>query len=215
MHTARYRILSVAACGLIALGAAACGSDEDDSSQDFAAADLEGLNFAADEFPEMDYQPDGSGLGAFVRDQKREAKEEGDRSGLEFAASLQELGLEEDYVSQFFAFERGAELSFVESIGFLFEDAERAEAAVDVVREGVARNIRPAEEIDVPEFGEQAFGFSGEFEGFPTYSVGWRVGDVIQLATVAPGDPDAGPQGTIELAEQLADSQADESGGAG
>jgi hypothetical protein len=192
----------VIACALIAVGAAACGDDDGDS-QDFAATDLEQLNFAADDLPEMEYQPESSGQGAFTRDQQEEAEEEGDRSGLELVAELEELGLEDDFVSQFFATSRDAEISFVESTSFLFEDEAGAEEAVPVVTEANADNLESAEEIDPPDLGDEAFGVQGEFDGFPVYSFGWRVGDVIQVVGVAPGDPKAGPESTIELAEQL------------
>jgi hypothetical protein len=195
--------VSVLACVLIAIGAGSCGDDDEDASQDFASADLERLSFARDELPEMEYQPDSSGLGAFREDQQEEAKEEGDRSGLELVESLDEIGLEEDYVSQFFAFERGSELSFVESIVFLFPDEAAAEEAVDEVEDGAARNIEPAEEIEALDVGEDGFGLSGEFEGFPTYSFGWRVGDVIQLLGVAPSDPKAGFARVRAVAQQL------------
>ena len=184
---------------LAALVLTACDLSD---SPDFEAADLERLNFAADELPDMEYQPDSSGPGAFSRNQEEEAEEEGG-SGLELLARLNELGLEEDYVSQFFAANRDAELGFVESISFLFEDEEGAEDAVGTVREANARNVKPAEEIEAPELGEQAFGLRGEFDGFLVYSYGWRVGDVIQIASVSPADQDAGPQSTLELAEQL------------
>jgi len=176
----------------------------DGESPDFTAADLEGLNFAASQVPEMEYQPESSGLGAFSADQEEEAEEEGDRSGLELLKRLEEAGLEADYASQFFATRRDSELAFVESIAFLFEDEEGAAEAVETVAEGAARNTAPAHEIDPPPVGEQAFGIQGKFDRFRTYTFGWRVGDVIQLFTVAPGDQQAGPAVAAELGEQLA-----------
>jgi hypothetical protein len=190
---------------LATLALAACGGDG--GGPDFTVDDLQRLNFAADELPEMEYQTESSGLGAFAADQREEAEgddeEGGDRSGLKFLARLQDLGLEEDYASQFFATSRDAELLFVESISFLFEDEEAAENAVDAVRQGAMQNVEGAQQIDAPDLGAQAFGVRGEFDGFLTYAFGWRVGDVIQLATAAPGDKDAPPAGTIALAEQL------------
>jgi hypothetical protein len=200
------RLLSIAGAALAALALTACGGDDDgdgEEAPDFARADLESLNFAPNDLPEMEYQRDSSGLNAFTADQLEEAEEEGDRSGVQFVAELEQLGLEADHASQFFAFERGSELSFVEGIVFLFADAESAEGAIDAVREANEDNLAPAEEIDAPDLGEQAFGLLGEFEGFPVYSFGWRVGDVIELVSVAPGDENAGPESTIELAEQL------------
>jgi hypothetical protein len=198
------RLRTVAIAGLAVLALTACGDDEGASeSPDFTTADLEDLNFAPDEIPRMEYQPDSSGPGAFSEDQREEAKEEGEKSGLKLLDRLGELGLEAEYVSQFFATSRGAELSFVESITFLFEDEGGAEEAVDVLREASAKNLKPADEIDAPELGEQTFGLQGKFDDLLTYSFGWRVGDVIQILGVAPGDQHAGPETTIELAEQL------------
>jgi hypothetical protein len=213
------QLLAIVTAVLAGLALAACGGD----GHDFTVDDLQRLNFARDEIPDMEYQPDSSGLGAFAADQREEAEgdeegdegddegdeEGGDQSGLKFLARLQELGLEEDYASQFFATSRDAELLFVESISFLFEDADAAEDAVDAVREGALRNLETAEQIDAPELGEQAFGVRGEFGGFLTFAFGWRVGDVIQLATVATGDDDAKPDRAIELADQLEDKAED------
>jgi hypothetical protein len=195
-------LLAIALAFMTVFAVGSCG-DSDDDTPDFAAGDLKGVNFAAGEVPGMEYQPDSSGLGAFARDQQEEAAEEGDQSGLKFLQDLKALGLEADYVSQFFATSRDSEINFAESISFLFEDDERAEDAVRVVREAATRNVEPAEEIKAPTLGEQAFGIRGEFEGFLTYSYGWRVGDVIQLMTAAPGDPDATSRKTLQLAEKL------------
>ena len=192
-------LLAGLGAGLIAAG---CGDNNGDVP-DFTPEDLAQLSFAADDLPEMEYQPDSSGQGAFARDQQAEAKEEGDRSGLKLVASLDELGLEDDYVSQFFATTRDAEISFVESTAFLFEDEVGAEQAVPVLAQANADNLESAEEIDPPELGAEPFGVRGEFDGFPVYSFGWRVDDVVQIVGVAPGDPKAGPESAIELAEQL------------
>src|SRR5687768_1844592 len=136
-------LITVAAAALAALALTACGGDEG-GSPDFTATDLAGLNFARDELPRLEYQQDSSGPGAFSKDQKEEAKEEGDESGLRLLERLQGLGLEADHVSQFFATTRDAELSFVESITFLFQDDGGAKEAVEVVKKASARNIRPA-----------------------------------------------------------------------
>ena len=189
---------------LLVFAFAACGDDDDEGgSPDFAAADLEALNFAADEFPEMEYQPDLSGPGAFVADQEEEAEEEGDRSGLKVVETLEGHGLEADHVSQFFAASRDAEVGFIESITFLFADEEGATEAIGDVSEAAARNVEPSTAIDAPDLGEQAYGIEGRFDDFLTYTYGWRVGDVIQMVTVAPMDQKAGPESTLELAEQL------------
>lgn len=190
---------------VLAFGLAACGDDDDEGSgsPDFASADLEALNFAPDEFPEMDYQPDLSGPGAFAADQEEEAEEEGDRSGLKFVETLEEHGLEADYVSQFFATSRDSDVGFIESIPFLFADEGGATEAIDDVADAAAKNVDPATEIDAPDLGEQAFGIQGEFDDFLTYTYGWRIGDVIEMVTVAPMDQKAGPEGALELAEQL------------
>lgn len=185
-----------------AIAVSGCGDSESDNP-DFVAADLEALSLAPGDLPEMEYQPDSSGPGAFAEDQAEEAKEEGERSGLELVEHLESLGLEADYVSQFFATSRDSDLFFVESTSFLFEDEEGAEAAVDLVSDANADNISPAEAIEPPDLGEQPFGARGEFDGFLTYSVGWRIGDVIQVLGVAPGNQHAGPESTLRLAEQL------------
>lgn len=200
MPSRRFRDLLLACfgAGLIVAG---CGNGDD--APDFTASDLERLSFAEDDLPEMEYQSDSSGQGAFARDQREEAEEEGDRSGVELVADLEELGLEDDYVSQFFATTRDAEISFVESTAFVFEDEAGAREAVPVLTQANADNLESPQEIDPPELGEEPFGVRGEFDGFPVYSFGWRVGDVIQVVGVAPGDPNASPESAIELAEQL------------
>jgi hypothetical protein len=200
------RSLAIAATGaVVALAAAACGDDaESGASQDFSAADLKGLNLVPDDVPGMEYQPDVSGPGAFVADQEKDAEDEGDGSGLEFLADLARVGLEEDYVSQFFATSRDSELGFAESITFLFADEQAAVAAIPLVADAAARNVEPSKEIEPPDVGEQAFGIRGEFDGFPTYTFGWRSGDAIQLLTVAPGEPNAGAAAATVLAERLA-----------
>ena len=198
------RVAVLVLCGVATLSfAAGCGDDGDTEAPDFTVADLAGLSFSRGEVPGMEYQSDSSGQGAFVADQEEEAKKEGDESGLGLLDRLEQLGFEGDYVSQFFATSRDADLGFVESITFLFEDVDGAEGAVDAVREAAAENTNPAEEIDAPDLGEQAFGLRGEFDGFLTYTYGWRVGDAIQLVGVAPGDQDTGPEGALDLAEQL------------
>ena len=199
---AQSSFITIAAAALTAVAFSACGGDGG-GSPDFTASDLAGLNFARNELPRLEYQPDSSGPGAFSKDQKEEAKEEGDESGLRLLERLQGLGLEADHVSQFFATTRGAELNFVESITFLFQNEEGAEKAVELVRQASADNIRPAKAIDAPELGEHAFGLRGEFDGSLTYSFGWRVGDVIQLIGVAPGEQGAAPDSTFQLAERL------------
>ena len=200
----RFRVAPLVSSGVLALSITpGCGDDDATEAPDFTVADLEGLSFSPDELPGMEYQADSSGQGAFVADQEDEAKNEGDKSGLELVDRLERLGLKGDYVSQFFATNRKADLGFVESITFLFENVEGAEAAVSEVSQAAAENTRPAEEIDAPDLGEQVFGLRGEFDGFPTYTYGWRVGDAIQLVGAALGDPDAGPGSALELAEQL------------
>lgn len=172
-------------------------------SQDFVARDLGRLSFAPDELPGLAYQRESSGAGAFEADQRAEAREEGDRSGLELVNRLKQLGLEADHVSQFFATSRRSEVSFVESIVFLFERESGAEASVAEVRRATATNVAPAHPIDAPDLGRQAFGLRGKFEGFPTYTLGWRAGDAIQLLTTAPQDRQAGLERTLELARRL------------
>ena len=185
----------IAAIGL----GVACGEDDSadtstgSASPDFTGADLAALSFAADDVAKMEYQPQRSGPGAFTHGGENQ----------QVAARLEELGLEANYSSQFFATSRDSELTFVESLVFLFEDEEAATAAVDQVKKEDLANLEPSEEIEAPELGEQAFGVLGDFDGYPVYSYGWRVGDVIQLLTVAPNGENPSPDSTLELAEQL------------
>jgi hypothetical protein len=172
-------------------------------SGDFAAADLARLSFARNELPDLEYQRDSSGTGAFEADQIEQAREEGDRSGVELVNRLKQLGLEADHVSQFFATSRRSELTFVESIVFLFDESDSAEAAITDVRRAAARNVAPADEIDAPDLDKQSFGIRGESEGFLTYTMGWRAGDAIQILTVAPQDREAGLKTTLQLARRL------------
>ena len=101
--TIRRGLVATGACAALLVGLAACG-DSGSDSPDFAAADLERLSFAAADLPTMEYQPDRSGPGAFTRG--------GDNR--EIAARLEKLGLESNYVSQFFATSRDSKLGFVE-----------------------------------------------------------------------------------------------------
>jgi hypothetical protein len=76
------------------------------ATPDFTAADLESVSFAPEEVAGMEYQPQRSGAGAFTRgDENRE-----------IAERLEGLGLEANFVSQFFATSRRSELGFVESV---------------------------------------------------------------------------------------------------
>jgi hypothetical protein len=186
-----------AAIAVGALGLGACGDDE--ATPDFTAADLESVSFAPEEVAGMEYQPQRSGAGAFTRgDEHRE-----------IAERLEGLGLEANFVSQFFATSRRSELGFVESVAFLFEDEGAATEAVDPLKEEYLDFLDRSEEIDAPEdLGEQRFGVRGAFEGFTTFAFAWRAGDVIQIATVAPNGQNPGPESTIELAQELV-SQAD------
>jgi hypothetical protein len=65
------------------------------------------------------------------------------------------------------------------------------------------RNLDASETIDAPDLGKQAFGVRGEFDGYTTYSYGWRNGDALSLLTVAPGGDKPGPRSTLRLAARL------------
>lgn len=194
----------------LAVGASACGGSGSDAQAPdaqaprFTPADLERVGFTPADLPDMEYQRDESGRGAFAADQEEEAKEEGDRSGLKLLHRLESLGLEADHVAKFFATSRDSDVGFAESIAFVFADEQGAERALVEVRDAAARNVAPAEEIATPDLGEEAFGLRGEFEGFSTHTYGWRVGNLIELFTAAPNDQDAGLGATKELAGRLA-----------
>ena len=151
----------------------------------------------------MEYQADVSGPGAFAAEQREQAEEEGDGGGRKLVAEAGRGRLEADYATQFFATSRDSELLFAASTAFLFEDAAAAQEAMPLISKANAENVDSSEPVDAPALGEQPFGVRGEFDGFPTYTFGWRVGDAIQVVTVAPGDERAGPETTLELAEQL------------
>lgn len=145
----------------------------------------------------MEYKPRRSGPGAFAHDNP------------DVAAEFEDLGLEADHLSQFFAAGRDSEFLFVESIAFLFEDEAAAAGSVEPLKEANLDNLAPADEIEAPaDLGDQAFGIHGDFDGFPVYSFGWRVGDAVQVVTVAPNGKNPSPASTLALAEQLA-AQAD------
>ena len=186
------KIRYATACAALLIGLAACG-DSDSDSPDFAAADLERLSLAPADLPEMEYQPDRSGAGAFTRGGENR----------EVAARLEKLGLESNYVSQFFATSRDSELGFVESLVLLFEDEAAAEAAVSQLEREGLNNLDASETIDAPDLGEQPFGVRGEFDGFPVYSYGWRNGDALFLVTVAPGGQKPGPRSTLRVAAEV------------
>jgi hypothetical protein len=186
------RIRYATTCVALLVGLAGCGDSGTDSS-DFGAADLKRLSFAPADVPTMEYQPDRSGAGAFTKV----------RENRPVAARLEKLGLESNYASQFFATRRDSKLLFVESLVLLFEDQAGAEAAVGQLEWEDLNNLERSETIKAPNVGEQAFGVRGEFDGYTTYSYGWRTGDALLLVTVAPGGKEPGPQSTLALAEQL------------
>ena len=140
----------------------------------------------------MEYQPDRSGPGAFTRG--------GDNR--EIAARLEKLGLESNYVSQFFATSRDSKLGFVESVVLLFEDEGAAESAVGPVEREYLDFLDSSETITAPDLGEQAFGVRGEFDGYPTYAYGW-----LSAATYScdrgPNGEKPGSRSTVRLAAQL------------
>ena len=197
-------IAGALAVAAVAVGTTGCGDDESEAAPaDFGAADLERLNLSANDVPEMEYRANASGAGAFAAEQREQAKE-GDRGGLELVTELETLGLEDDYVAQFEAASRDADVFFVESVAFLFEDGDAAKAAVPVISEANTDSLDSARPMDTQDLGEEPFAIRGEFDGYLTYSFGWRSSDVIQVVTVAPADQKAGPGATLDLAEQLA-----------
>ena len=177
---------------MLLAGLAACG-DSGSDSPDFAAADLKRLSFAPADVPAMEYQPDRSGAGAFTKVRENRA----------VAGRLEKLGLESNYASQFFATSRDSKLLFVESLVLLFEDHAAAEGAVGQLEREVLNNLDGSGTIDAPDLGEQAFGVRGEFDGYMTYSYGWRNRDALQLVTVAPNGEEPGRRSTLRLAARL------------
>jgi hypothetical protein len=186
------RIRYATTCAALLVGLAGCG-DSGSGSADFAAADLKRLSFAPADLPAMEYQPDRSGAAAFTRGEENR----------EIATRLGRLGLESDYVSQFFATSRDSKLLFVESVVLLFEDDAIAEEAVGPVKREYLDYLDSSETIDAPNIGEQAFGLGGQFDGYTTYAYGWRTGDAVQLVSVAPGGEKPGPRSSVRLAAQL------------
>jgi hypothetical protein len=190
--TIRRRLAATAAGAALLIGLAACG-DSGGDSPDFTTADLERLSFAPADVPAMEYQPDRSGAGGLTKG--------GDNRDV--AARLEKLGLESNYVSQFFATTRRSQLLFVESTVLLFEDEAAARAAMGPVERENLDSIDSSEAIDAPDLGEQAFGLRGKTDGYTVYSYGWRNGDAVQLVTVAPNGEKPGPRSTVRLAAQL------------
>lgn len=201
----------------LAPGATGCGGSDSDAepaeTPAFTPADLERLSFTPADVPDMEYQAEESGQGAFAADQQEEAKEEHDRSGLRLLQRLESLGLEAERVAKFFATSRDAGLGFAESITFVFADERGAERALADVRDAAARNIAPADEIPSSGLGDDAFGLRGQFDGYPSYSYGWRVGNVIVLTTAAPPNRRAtgAEAASLTLAQRLA-AKAEERG---
>jgi hypothetical protein len=154
-HDDRAGTAAAGAAAVLVLGLAACGDDAESDSRDFAVAHLE------------------SGPGAFAAEQRKQAKEEEDEEGSSSSPRLEGVGLEADYVSQFFSTSRNADLSFAESIAFLFEDEAAAEEAVGVVSEASAENLGSAEAIEAPDLGEQPLGSgASSTASSPTRSAG-------------------------------------------
>lgn len=180
---------------LAALGLVSCGGEDDSPSKaDFTPADLERLSFAPEDLPDMDYQADRSGRGAFTAgDENRE-----------IAAKLDDLGFKADYVSQFFATSRKSDPLFVESTSLLFGDEATATSAMRELEEAALDNLDDAEPVDDPIVGSDPFGVRGKFEGFTAYTFGWRIGDAVQLLTAAPNEENPRSGRVLELADQLA-----------
>ena len=189
--TIKKGLAATVACAALLAGLAACGDSGD--SPDFAAADLKRLSFAPPDVPAMEYQPNRSGAGAFTKVGENRA----------VAARLEKLGLESNYVSQFFATNRDSKLLFVESLVLLFKDQAAAQAAVSQLEREDLDNLDASKTIEAPDLGEQAFAVRGKFDGYTTYSYGWRNGDALFLLTVAPNGKKPGPRSTLRLAAQL------------
>lgn len=190
--TIKRGLAATGTCAVLLVGLAACG-DSGSDSPDFSAADLKRLSLGPADVPAMEYQPDRSGAGAFTKGGENR----------EVESRLQTLGLKSNYVSQFFATSRNSKLLFVESLVLLFEDEAAAEAAVGPLEREDLDNLDASERIAAPDLGEQAFGVRGEFDGYTTYSYGWRNGDALMLVTVAPNGEKPGPGSTVRLAAQL------------
>jgi hypothetical protein len=181
----------------LATGLAACGEEEPASSgAAFDRADLERL------VPSPADAPAGTaanrqmlGYGA-LGDEK---------TGRRQLRALRAEGLEDSYLIQFVPDGGKGDDLFVESMAFLFTDAESAQRGLELIREQNADILPPANELSSAALGEDAWGVSGEYGAAKqaTATFGVRTANVVQTSTYAglAADENAGE------AERLAKQQ--------
>jgi hypothetical protein len=186
-----------AAAMLMGTACTGCGGDggTTPSSEDFTKADLKNLVFAPSEAPpDLVYSRKVSGPAMLEKEGRKQ-----------FISEIKSRGLVADYGAQFFPKSHHAHLGFAETIALLFKDPTTASDALDFLRQLQLLVFNPATEIEAPALGQESWGVRGKFRGRDlTYIYGWRRGNVVQMMTLSPKAPGAGPQQTLELAKELA-----------
>jgi hypothetical protein len=116
---------------------------------------------------------------------------------------LRARGMEDDYGIQFTGTTRKADPGFLEAIAFLFRDENAATRGLDYVRGVHIKFIKPARELPALDIGEESWGLVGEFFGDPDAVYGFRIGNVVLLATVSGSTDQVSIREARELAEDL------------
>jgi hypothetical protein len=99
---------------------------------------------------------------------------------------LRERGFLTDYGSQFEARSRRSAIGFFETLALLFRDEQGAARGLNYLLRVHHRFFRPARDISPHGLGEAAWAIRGYFFNSPSYVYGWRIGDVVQIATLSP-----------------------------
>jgi hypothetical protein len=91
----------------------------------------------------------------------------------------------------------------LEAIAFLFPDEDAATKGLDFLREVHLKFIKPTKDLPALDVGETSWGLVGEFFGHPAAVYGFRVGDVVLLATVSRSTNRVSIREARKLAEDL------------
>jgi hypothetical protein len=99
---------------------------------------------------------------------------------------LRERGYLTDHGSQFEARSRRSAIGFFEALALLFRDEQGAARGLNYLLRVHHRFFRPALDTSPHGLGEAAWAIRGYFFSSPSYIYAWRIGDVVQLATLSP-----------------------------
>jgi hypothetical protein len=186
---------ALAICFAAALTASACGGS-DDNVADFTRSDLPSLVPEKSEAPPQhaaEKKPFGFDF----------LEQEGGGIVKQVVRPLRARGMEDDYGIQFIGTSRKADPGYLEAIAFLFPDEDAATKGLDFLREVHLKFIKPTKDLPALDVGETSWGLVGEFFGHPAAVYGFRVGDVVLLATVSRSTNRVSIREARKLAEDL------------